>query len=1105
MPQKRIPPHEHGDDLFSGGSGDPADFIPVGLSGLSWPSQGRFPVNHARARVRDVVAADLECSDTPLLIAGYSAIASLVEMVAGWRRSRGDRPGNVRLLLGTEPFPSSRAYFGSAQEEFTEQIRAYWLERSVSVLLSAKVIRVIQELDSGSLKVRTMPGPSPLHAKIYVGGNAATVGSSNYTDNGMARQLEANARFEKTFERERYTELAAVAENLWSRGMSWEEGFRRLLLDLLQVVGWQEALARACAELLEGDWARHVLVGQERRAQLWPAQRAGIAQALWVVENLGSVLVADATGSGKTRMGAHLVAAVRDQLIGTGRLRRDRDLTTLVCPPAVLGTWQNEALISGVTIMPVSHGLLSRPDPAGPRIESAQVARAQVLAIDEAHNFLSQDSNRTRQVRDSIADHVLLFTATPISRGARDLLTLVGLLGADNFDDDTLKILDQLDYAPQASDPLTAEQRERLRQEIQRFTVRRTKLAFNELVARDEAAYRHQETGRICRYPVHEPHAYSTGETRQDERIAERIREAATTLLGIVQLGRRIRVPDTLKGEVTDREWLETRLKAANGLARHHVLAAMRSSRAALVEHLAGTKSALGTYGLPDTAKKQASGDMIETVKELAREGPPQVELDCALPDWLARDAAWRDACTAERDIYQQILILARELSNARERTKAALLENLAYKHRLVLAFDRHPISLAAISSEFRSNSSTEILIAVGGPSRSRHRVLRMLAPGSQERAIALCSDALNEGLNLQGASALVHLDLPTTLRVAEQRVGRVDRMDSPHDSITVWWPEDGPAFATREIELLLTRRAASESLLGSNLPMPAFSRREEDTVVQVREQIRDLDQPDIPWDGIRDALDPVRRLVDGEDALISAEVYAEHQHTRHRVIARVAPVAATVPWAFLSLSGTQHGAPRWLMLEGEPPEATVGVEAVAERLRAHLSDDPPNVAFDEHCERLLDRFLTAAGHAETMLLPRRMQRALDQMSAMAKTWGHQAAVRGNWELAGQWQRIGRFAHPESGDEDRLDPYLVGEMWWDLVRPRFADLRSRRRRHRYTRLRDLQPLLTGNPLDLGTIRDRLRRIPVIEPVDKRVSAVIIGVPRGSSPSSNDGR
>lgn len=285
------------------------------------------------------------------------------------------------------------------------------------------------------------------------------------------------------------------------------------------------------------------------------------------MENLGSVLVADATGSGKTRMGAHLVAAVRERLLDTGRLRRDRDLTTLVCPPAVLETWQREALTSGVTIMPVSQGLLSRADPASPRVEAAQVARAQVLAIDEAHNFLSAESNRTRHVRDSIADHVLLFTATPISRGAQDLLSLVGLLGADNFDDSTLEVLEQLDRGSRIDEALSAQQRERLREEIQRFTVRRTKSALNDLAAQDEDAYRHPESGRVCRYPKHDPHLYATGETPSDELAAEEIRAATREMLGIVNLGETLRVPDALSHEVSDQQWLEARFNAARGLA----------------------------------------------------------------------------------------------------------------------------------------------------------------------------------------------------------------------------------------------------------------------------------------------------------------------------------------------------------------------------------------------------------------------------------------------------------------------------------------------------------------------------------------------------------
>lgn len=111
-----------------------------------------------------------------MLIAGYSSIAALVDFVACWRQASGGRPGTVRLLLGSEPFPSQRAHFMSPQEQVTEEVRGYWLEHPVSVRLPAKVIRTIAELDAGSLEVRVIPGLQRLHAKIYVGQQAATVG-----------------------------------------------------------------------------------------------------------------------------------------------------------------------------------------------------------------------------------------------------------------------------------------------------------------------------------------------------------------------------------------------------------------------------------------------------------------------------------------------------------------------------------------------------------------------------------------------------------------------------------------------------------------------------------------------------------------------------------------------------------------------------------------------------------------------------------------------------------------------------------------------------------------------------------------------------------------
>jgi hypothetical protein len=667
------------------------------------------------------------------------------------------------------------------------------------------------------------------------------------------------------------------------------------------------------------------------------------------------------------------------------------------------------------------------------------------------------------------------------------------LLGADNFDDPTLEVLERLERGVGADAALNEVQRDRLRREIQRFTVRRTKSMLNDLVAQDEHTYQHPETDRVCRYPTHEPNVYATGETTEDEQAANGIRSAASELLGIVQLGRKIRVPPAMRDDVSDEVWLAGRLTAAKGLARHHVLAAMRSSRAALVEHVAGTAIAITAYGLSAVVKGQPTGAVASTVRALAEQGPPEVELACELPPWLAEPEAWRTACENEAAIYQRILDTAERLSPSRERAKADLLAMLAEQHRLVLAFDRRPITLAAIREQL-TNTSAEVLVATGEATAARKHVNRLFARDSTAHAIALCSDALNEGLNLQGAAALVHLDLPTTLRVAEQRVGRVDRMDSPHDRIEVWWPDDGPAFATREIELLLTRRHASEELLGSNLPMPAFSQHDEGNIVSVQQHIREFDRQDVPWDGIRDALDPVRRLVSGDDALVPAAVYAEHRQTRHRVMARVAPVASATPWAFLALSGTQHGAPRWLLLEGDPATVTIGVEAVADRLRARLEEDPPKVIFDDECERWLDRFLGVAARNESMLLPRRMQRALEQMAEMTSRWAEQALRDGKSETAEQWRRLHRATRPGPDDDEALDPYQVGEVWWDLVRPLFADIPRTRRRRRYTRLRDLDPLLRARPLDLASVQTAMRRVSVVEPVDKRVSAVILGVP-----------
>ncbi len=1090
-------------DLFSTA---PAVTLPHRLNTKLWPGRDRFPFNRAGESVRSTVWDDLVTSTRPLVVAGYSSIAQLVDLAGDWTVTHPhdeDSDGAaVRVLVGAEPFGTGRVSWAAPKAVFTDEVRRYWLEeRGISVELSAKVLQAIDAVDTGRLVARCLPGPSGLHAKVFAGDRAVTVGSSNFTTPGLTSQIEANVRFHTDTEPVRYRESVQVAENLWALGEDWTSELRALLEALLRVTGWEETLARACAELLEGDWAARYLDGLSDPATggLWPSQRAGIAQALWVISQVGSVLVADATGSGKTRMGAHLVRAIRDRVWATGRVRGD--LTVLVCPPAVEDIWAREALRGGLSINTVSHGLLSRTNTGdGERVEVGEVRAAQILAVDEAHNFLAQSSARTRQIRDSNAEHVALFTATPINRGASDLLALVSLLGPDNFDDRTLDILRGLERSRAVDRVLTPDQVEAVRSEIQRFTVRRTKTMLNELVDADPDAYRHPDTGRICRYPDHDAHPYPTGETSDDETLAEQIRDVAGQLTGLALLERRINVPAVLRRHYSDQRWWELRAAAIAGLAGHHVLGAMRSSRAALVEHLEGTATAAYRFGIGDF-KTTATGNVIDKLDTIATGPPPTVDLDVSVvPDWLIDGEAWAEACRAEADRYRTMARHAAGLSDARELAKARLLVDLAGRHDRVLAFDHHLITLAALAKAL-DDQAVEVVMATGSRRRERDRVEAVFARHSTTRAIALCSDAMNEGINLQGASTIVHLDLPTTLRVAEQRVGRVDRMDSPHDRIEAWWPDDGPAFATRANEHLAQRAQESTVLLGANLIIPdEITRRDE--LVPVEAIIAQTETADATWDGIRDALEPVRHLVSGLNPLIPPDIYHQHRHDPTHIGCRISVVDSPTRWAFIAVAGANHGAPRWIYLPDTGTPVT-DLAHIATQLRSHLRTQPATTRLQPASTAWLSTVLERATRTEPDLLPRRHRRALTQLATVTSAWASRAAAAGDETTAGRWRTISRLAGPHT--DTRPDPYNVADIWLRLVTPTLETHRAEQRRSRYTLLDDITPRLTNNPFDLTTTETALGALPAIAPLPERVRACILGHPTSPPPIVSQAR
>ena len=96
--------------------------------------------------------------------------------------------------------------------------------------------------------------------------------------------------------------------------------------------------------------------------------------------------------------------------------------------------------------------------------------------------------------------------------------------------------------------------------------------------------------------------------------------------------------------------------------------------------------------------------------------------------------------------------------------------------------------------------------------------------PGPAETIdLLLTTDLLSEGVNLQDAAVVVHLDVPWTLARMEQRVGRVARMGSRHERVDVHvLRPPRSAAAVLDTEMIVQRKwTIARSSVGTSQPDP--------------------------------------------------------------------------------------------------------------------------------------------------------------------------------------------------------------------------------------------------------------------------------------------
>ncbi|NIM52133.1 MAG: hypothetical protein GTN78_08195 [Gemmatimonadales bacterium] len=456
------------------------------------------------------------------------------------------------------------------------------------------------------------------------------------------------------------------------------------------------------------------------------------------LRTFGGALLADAVGLGKT---------YTSLAISTLYSR-----TAVVPPASLVDQWRRVAALVGIHVVVVSQESLSR---------GGNLPTVDLVIVDEAHRLRNPTTRRYDRLARGVARaHTLLVTATPVVNRAADLVHLLRLFLSDH--------------------DLAALGVRSLQQALDATAYADMTHAASPLIVARSARTIAPLLGRLPRA--------ADGQTVRLAPLPNRDLEH-------------------LLSELDKLEFPSFSDAHAVQLLRLHLLHRLASSPAACREtlrrHLAYLDRALAAARRGERLTRGAARHLLGPGDDL------QLEFDSLK---ICQRVSGLRPQTLEAE-QQRILQLLERLPNGRHpNPKATHLRQVLHDRRgcktivfttavataLDLARRLGWREVAAVGSGRAWIASGRIPVETA-LSFFAPMARSVAAPPQAARVSTLvATDLVSEGLNLQDADAIVHYDLPwTPLRLA-QRLGRIARLGSRHDTAHVWWFAPAPPLERR-------------------------------------------------------------------------------------------------------------------------------------------------------------------------------------------------------------------------------------------------------------------------------------------------------------------
>ena len=448
-----------------------------------------------------------------------------------------------------------------------------------------------------------------------------------------------------------------------------------------------------------------------------------------------------------------------------------------------------------------------------------------LVIVDEAHNFRNPKANRFQNLMQVLQGgpqdkEVLLLTATPINNSIRDLYSLYRLMTRDRddfFTTTNLRIRSLREFFKQ----------------VEKNGISTTDLLLETMVCRSRLDIRRrQDNGEVIvinekevRFPNRRMVALEyglavSGNTVKYDELAATI-ECLT--LGAYNVEQYSTSPDAQKSQTFLRlqtlfrilllKRLESSvvsfISTAENLLRFSdkVVEALREGR-----HLTNDDYRKMQLDFSKQLEDDDEGDGSSYLADLKERDPSDYDVER-----LAADVS------VDHQLLEPLIMTAKSLVGSQDgkiaRLKKELKKLLPDQKALIFTFyaDTANYIFAQLTSDkdfIKSVGNVRIEEIIGGTNpKSKTRVVEDFAPVANNAdkkpthpiQVLISTDVLSEGQNLQDCGFLINYDLHFNPVRMIQRNGRIDRLFSPHENITIanFFPEGGLEEQLKIVERL--------------------------------------------------------------------------------------------------------------------------------------------------------------------------------------------------------------------------------------------------------------------------------------------------------------